>query len=124
MGRFEPVEQRLAEPLSRADRLLVEARLRERLGAEVSSIWSDDGIAIRLPDGAPNILIILLDDIGFGVSGVVTRARGIKASFPDLDTVERGGGKCKQQNSADGYRFHFMHHKRRTSATPRLWHPI
>jgi electron-transferring-flavoprotein dehydrogenase len=25
------------------------------------------------------------DDIGFGVSGVVTRARGIKASFPDLD---------------------------------------
>jgi electron-transferring-flavoprotein dehydrogenase len=25
------------------------------------------------------------DDIGFGVSGVVTKARGIKASFPDLD---------------------------------------
>ena len=25
------------------------------------------------------------DDIGFGVSGVVTRARGIRASFPDLD---------------------------------------
>lgn len=25
------------------------------------------------------------DDIGFGVSGVVTRGRGIKASFPDLD---------------------------------------
>ena len=24
------------------------------------------------------------DDIGFGVSGVVTRARGIRASFPDL----------------------------------------
>ncbi len=27
------------------------------------------------------------DDIGFGVSGVVTRARGIRASFPDLDTT-------------------------------------
>ena len=25
------------------------------------------------------------DDLGFGVSGVVTRARGIRASFPDLD---------------------------------------
>ncbi len=31
--------------------MAIEARLRERLGAEVSSIWSDDGIAIRLPDG-------------------------------------------------------------------------
>ena len=27
------------------------------------------------------------DDIGFGVSGVVTRARGIRASFPDLDAA-------------------------------------
>jgi hypothetical protein len=25
------------------------------------------------------------DDIGFGVSGVVTRARGIRQTFPDLD---------------------------------------
>ena len=25
------------------------------------------------------------DDIGFGVSGVVTRARGIRATLPDLD---------------------------------------
>ncbi len=28
------------------------------------------------------------DDIGFGVSGVVTRARGIRASFPALDPAE------------------------------------
>src|SRR4051812_15170879 len=28
------------------------------------------------------------DDIGFGVSGVVTRARGIRASFPDLDPCQ------------------------------------
>ena len=28
------------------------------------------------------------DDIGFGVSGVVTRARGIHASFPGLDTAD------------------------------------
>src|SRR5512134_113919 len=25
------------------------------------------------------------DDVAFGVSGVVTRARGIRATFPDLD---------------------------------------
>src|SRR5512142_2212719 len=25
------------------------------------------------------------DDIGFGVSGVVTRARGLRATFPDFD---------------------------------------
>jgi electron-transferring-flavoprotein dehydrogenase len=28
------------------------------------------------------------DDIGFGISGVVTRARGIRASFPDLDPAQ------------------------------------
>ncbi len=28
------------------------------------------------------------DDIGFGVSGIVTKARGIRASFPDLDHTE------------------------------------
>ena len=31
--------------------MAIEARLRARLGADVASIWSDDGIAIRLPDG-------------------------------------------------------------------------
>ena len=31
--------------------LAIEARLRERLGQEVASIWSDDGIAVRLPEG-------------------------------------------------------------------------
>ena len=31
--------------------LAIEQRLRERLGIEVQSIWSDDGIAIRLPEG-------------------------------------------------------------------------
>ena len=28
------------------------------------------------------------DDIGFGVSGVVTRARGIRSTFPDLDPAQ------------------------------------
>ena len=31
--------------------LAIEARLRERLGVEAQTIWSDDGIAIRLPEG-------------------------------------------------------------------------
>ena len=31
--------------------LAIESRLRERLGMEVQTIWSDDGIAIRLPEG-------------------------------------------------------------------------
>ncbi len=28
------------------------------------------------------------DDVGFGVCGVVTRARGIRASFPELDPAQ------------------------------------
>ena len=48
--------------------LALEARLAERLGAEVQSIWSDDGIAIRLPEG----------DVD-----------GIEAMlFPDADEIE------------------------------------
>ena len=31
--------------------LALETRLAERLGSEVQTIWSDDGIAVRLPDG-------------------------------------------------------------------------
>ena len=31
--------------------MALEARLQERLGLEVQTIWSDDGIAIRLPEG-------------------------------------------------------------------------
>ena len=31
--------------------MAIEARLAERLGLEVQTIWSDDGIAIRLPEG-------------------------------------------------------------------------
>ena len=35
--------------------LALEARLQERLGMEVQTIWSDDGIAIRLPEGDANL---------------------------------------------------------------------
>ncbi len=50
--------------------LAIEARIAERLGIEVQTIWSDDGIAIRLPEGdAP-------------VAGVE------ELLFPDPDEVE------------------------------------
>jgi ATP-dependent Lhr-like helicase len=48
--------------------LALETRLAERLGAEVQTIWSDDGIAIRLPDAE-------LD----GIDGLL---------FPEPDEVE------------------------------------
>ena len=35
--------------------LAIEARLRDRLGIEVQTIWSDDGIAIRLPEGEGSV---------------------------------------------------------------------
>jgi electron-transferring-flavoprotein dehydrogenase len=39
-----------------------------------------------MPGMPPQILCYeRADDIGFGVSGVVTRARGLRATFPDLD---------------------------------------
>ena len=34
------------------------------------------------------------DDIGFGVSGVVTRARGIRATLPDLDPSRDSHGRA------------------------------
>ncbi len=35
--------------------LAIEARLADRLGIEVQTIWSDDGIAIRLPEGEGSV---------------------------------------------------------------------
>ena len=42
-----------------------------------------------MPGMPPQVLCYeRADDIGFGVSGVVTRARGLRATFPDLDPNE------------------------------------
>jgi electron-transferring-flavoprotein dehydrogenase len=42
-----------------------------------------------MPGAPPQVLCYeRADDIGFGVSGVVTRARGLRASFPNLDPKE------------------------------------
>ncbi len=56
-------------------------------------LLNDDGspaIESKTMPGMPLQVICYerADDIGFGVSGVVTRARGIRASFPDLDAAQ------------------------------------
>ncbi len=50
--------------------MAIEARIAERLGLEVQTIWSDDGIAIRLPEGDGSLV---------GVEELL---------FPDPDEVE------------------------------------
>jgi len=50
----------------------------------------EDGLPVAeskaMPGMPPQVLCYeRADDMGFGVSGVVTRGRGIRASFPDLD---------------------------------------
>ncbi|HXG26400.1 MAG TPA: DEAD/DEAH box helicase, partial [Candidatus Binatia bacterium] len=44
---LSPFGGRVHAPLT----LAIEARLRDRLGIEAQTIWSDDGIAVRLPEG-------------------------------------------------------------------------
>jgi len=50
----------------------------------------DPALQSRVMPGMPLQVVCYerAEDIGFGVSGVVTRARGIRASFPDLDPAE------------------------------------
>ncbi len=55
--------------------LAIEQRLRERLGIEAQTIWSDDGIAVRLPEGEGD--------------GSVARLAEIEALlFPAADEIE------------------------------------
>jgi electron-transferring-flavoprotein dehydrogenase len=54
------------------------------------SLVDDSGMPLLESSAMPGMPLQILcyeraDDISFGVSGVVTRARSIKASFPDLD---------------------------------------
>jgi electron-transferring-flavoprotein dehydrogenase len=42
-----------------------------------------------LPGAPPQVVCYeRADDLGFGVSGLVTRARGLRATFPDLDSAQ------------------------------------
>ena len=56
-------------------------------------LLNDDGSPAIESKAVPGLPLQVIcyeraDDIGFGVSGVVTRARGIRASFPDLDPAQ------------------------------------
>jgi electron-transferring-flavoprotein dehydrogenase len=58
-----------------------------------SALVNEDGTPVvesKVMPGFPPQVICYerADDVGFGVSGVVTRARGIRQSFPDLDPTQ------------------------------------
>ena len=57
------------------------------------AILNEDGSTAIESPSAPGLPLQVLcyeraDDLGFGVSGVVTRARGIRERFPDLDPAQ------------------------------------
>jgi len=57
------------------------------------AIMNEDGSAAIESPAAPGLPLQVLcyeraDDLGFGVSGVVTRARGLRESFPDLGSEQ------------------------------------
>jgi len=56
-------------------------------------LMNEDGTPVveskAMPGMPPQVICYeRADDIGFGVSGVVTKGRGIRASFPDLDLMQ------------------------------------
>ena len=61
--------------------MAIETRLRERLGGEVASIWSDDGIAIRLPEGDLDGVEDDLFPAAEGIEDLVVAAVGSTALF-------------------------------------------
>ncbi len=58
--------------------LALQRRLGERLGTEVAGIWSDDGIALRLPEGEPGAAEALLFPTPEEIEGLVLE--GLEAS--------------------------------------------
>jgi ATP-dependent Lhr-like helicase len=61
--------------------LAIESRIRERLGLEVQTIWSDDGIAIRLPEGELDGIEPLLFPDPDDVEDLVVAEVGTSALF-------------------------------------------
>ena len=66
--------------------LALEARLGERLGSPVQTIWSDDGIAIRLPEG--ELGEADSRPAGGGAAGGGLMAGIEELLFPDADEIE------------------------------------
>ena len=91
MGKFEPGPQRPADPRS---------HLRWRGGPDAQGLrrrLADDPGA-KAPDDAPNVLLVIIDDAGYGAPGYLRRpgqhahllAR--PADGPDLQPLPRHGG--------------------------------
>ena len=80
---LSPFGGRVHAPWSMA----IEARLQDRLGMEVQSIWSDDGIAIRMPegeaslDGVEELLFPAVEDIEDLVVGQVANSALFASRF-------------------------------------------
>ena len=89
--------------------LAIEARLRERLGIEAQTIWSDDGIAIRLPEGegdeARRLAEIeaLLFPVADEIEDLVVEAVGGSALFARGSARTRGG-RCSCPRRRPGTR--------------------
>ncbi len=80
---LSPFGGRVHAPWSMA----IEARLQERLGMEIQSIWSDDGIAIRMPegdaslDGVEDLLFPTADEVEDLVVGQVANSALFASRF-------------------------------------------
>ena len=54
-----------------------------------------------MPGMPPQVLCYeRADDIGFGVSGIVTRARALKASFPEIKTAGIPDGRASRRGKS------------------------
>ena len=99
-----PPDARSAAASTRRGRWRIEARLGERLGLEVQTIWSDDGIAIRLPegdaplDGIEALLFPEPDELEDLVVGQVGDVGAVRQPLPR----ERGAGAAPAASPARG----------------------
>lgn len=57
------------------------------------------------------------DDIGFGVSGVVTTGQAIRASFPDVDLIQEIPNSCEVSSEAVAYLFDHIGASERSAGT-------
>lgn len=63
-----------------------------KIGATVNESTADFPAPIKAPPGSPNVLIILLDDVGFGMAGTF----GGSVPTPNVDRLARNGLKYNQ----------------------------
>ena len=101
--------------------LALEARLAERLGLEVQTIWSDDGIAIRLPegdatlDGVEALLFPDPDELEDLVVGQLSSVGAVREPVPR----ERRRGRCCCRAAGPGTRTPLWQQRQRAAGPAR-----